>query len=110
MVGFMTIIPINQNNADIFDILSQDYEAEFSDKTQKEPDSHGRFILEGDWKSPNSGFFIMVDGKPAGFVIRGIIVGRSDILDFYILPIYRKRGFGKQLAFYVFDHFPGPCR
>lgn len=46
--------------------------------------------------------------KPTGFVLKGMVNGRSDIAEFYILPCYRKRGFGKLLAFAVFDRFPGP--
>lgn len=68
----------------------------------------GRFAIDTDWKSPNSGFYLFLGEKPAGFAIRGIVDGRSDIAEFYILPCYRKKGLGKILAFAIFDSFPGP--
>ena len=105
----MKIIPITHANVHIFEVFAQDYESEFSAVTKKEPDAEGRFALEADWKSPNSGFYQFMEEKPTGFAIRRKMAnGRSDIAEFYILPCYRKRGFGEMLAFAVFDFFPGP--
>ncbi|MGE5196261.1 MAG: GNAT family N-acetyltransferase [Anaerolineae bacterium] len=104
----MNIIPITPTNSHIFEVFEQDYEAEFSAVTKKEPNVEGRFAIEADWRDPNKGFFLFVNEKPAGFVIRGINDGRSDIAEFYILPCYRKKGLGKILAFAIFDLFPGP--
>lgn len=105
----MEIIPINLENAHIFEVFVQDYEAEFSAITKKEPDAEGRFALEADWQSPNSGFYQFIEEKPVGFAIRHLTdAGRSDMAEFYILPCYRKQGFGKLLAFAIFDLFPGP--
>lgn len=104
----MRIIPITKSNAHIFDVLVQDYEAEFSAITGKEPRSNGYFPLEADWTEPYEGFYLFTEEKPAGFAIKGTIEGRSDIAEFYILPCYRKRGFGKILAFALFNRFPGP--
>lgn len=56
----MEIIPITLANAPIFEVFSQDYEAEFSAITKKEPDAEGRFALEADWTAPNSGFYCFV--------------------------------------------------
>jgi predicted acetyltransferase len=104
----MKIIPITQENAHIFRVFEQDYEAEFSSITKKEPNAEGCFDIEADWKAPNSGFYLFIDNKPAGFAIRGEIEGRSDVAEFYILPCYRMRGLGKLFAFALFDSFPGP--
>ena len=105
----MEIIPITKKNAHIFGVFVQDYEAEFSAITRKEPDAEGRFALEASWESPNSGFYLFVDGKPTGFAIRDEMPERvSDIAEFYILPCYRNKGFGKLWAFAIFDQFPGP--
>ncbi len=104
----MEIVPINLANVHIFEVFAQDYEAEFSAITLKEPDAEGRFALEADWQSPNNGFYQFMNGKPVGFAIRGQTdEGRSDIAEFYILPCYRKQGLGKLLAFAIFDLFPG---
>ena len=104
----MKIVPISDTNAHIFDTFEQDYESEFSALTHKEPDAEGRFAIEADWRSPNSGLYLFLDQKPAGFAVRGTVEGRSDIAEFYILPCYRKKGYGKQFAFAIFDSFPGP--
>lgn len=104
----MKIVPISDANAHIFDVFEQDYESEFSAITKKEPNVEGRFAIEADWRSPNSGFYLFLGDKPAGFAVRGELDGRSDIGEFYILPCYRKKGLGKQFAFALFDFFPGP--
>lgn len=108
-MSVMEIIHITSANAHIFEVFVQDYEAEFSAITKKEPNAEGRFALEADWHSPNKGFYQFVKGKPVGFVIRSQTdEGSSDIAEFYILPCYRKKGLGKLLAFAIFDLFPGP--
>lgn len=101
------IVPITTENAPIFDVFEQDYEAEFSAITKKEPDTEGRFAVEADWRSPNKGLYLFLGEKPAGFAIKSEINGRSDIAEFYLLPCFRKRGLGKTLAFAIFDYFPG---
>ncbi len=103
----MKIIPITAANSHIFEVFEQDYEAEFSALTKKEPNVEGRFSIEADWRDPNTGLYLFIKEKPAGFVIRGIIDGRSDIAEFYILPCYRRKGLGKEFAFTIFDLFPG---
>ena len=104
----MKIIPITPANSHIFEVFEQDYEAEFSAITKKEPNVEGRFAIEADWREPNSGYYCYINSHPAGFAIRGITDGRSDIAEFYILPCYRKKGLGKEMAFAIFDLFPGP--
>src|SRR5512135_1404566 len=93
------LIPITHENARIFEVFVQDYEAEFSAITKKEPNAEGRFALEAGWKKPNSGFYWFTGETPAGFAIRTEIDGRADIAEFYILPCYRNTGMGKTLAF-----------
>lgn len=103
----MAITPINPSNAHIFDVLAQDYESEFSALTHKEPDINGRFALEISWQKPYEGFYQFTKEKPIGFTIKGIRAGRFDMGEFYILPCYRKKEFGKKFAFEIFDRFPG---
>lgn len=104
----MKFIPITKENQKIFDVFEQDYEAEFSAITKKKPDAEGRFAIEADWNPPNSGVYLFVENKPAGFAIRGMINNRFDMAEFYILPCYRKLGYGKHLAFHLFETFQGP--
>lgn len=103
------MISIHAGNEHIFEVFSQDYEAEFSALTHKEPDVEGRFALDASWEAPNKGFYFLIQGKPYGFAIwNQTLEGRSDIAEFYILPCYRLQGFGRQFAFALFDRFPGP--
>jgi predicted acetyltransferase len=109
----LKVVPIVAANAHIFDVFEQDYEAEFSKVTQKEPNVDGRFTIEADWKPPYHGFYLFKGALPTGFAIRGVAHDpsnnpRSDMAEFYILPRYRKKGYGKYLAFALFDTFPGP--
>jgi predicted acetyltransferase len=108
MNWYMQITPITEVNAHIFDVFEQDYEAEFSALTKKEPDVEGRFAIEANWHPPNSGFYLFLQEKPAGFAIRSEADGYSDIAEFYILPCYRKKGLGKLFAFTLFNTFRGP--
>lgn len=102
------VVPITLGNASIFDVFAQDYEAEFSAITKKEPNAEGRFALEADWHLPNRGFYQFLHKTPVGFAIRGETEeSRSDMAEFYILPCYRKKGLGKLFAFAMFDLFPG---
>jgi predicted acetyltransferase len=102
------MVPLSKENAHVFDVLLQDYEAEFSAITKKEPDENGRFTMDIELNGQKYSVFLQfMERKPSGFVIRGIEEGVSDIAEFYILPCYRKRGYGQKLAFDVFDHFPG---
>src|SRR5262245_8221878 len=59
----------------------KDYESEFSAITKKEPNVKGLFKVEVDWKAPNSGFYLFIEEKPAGFAIKGEIERRSDIAE-----------------------------
>lgn len=107
-IAAMSLVPITDDNFHIFEVFEQDYESEFSAITKKEPDPEGRFAIDADWRAPNSGFYYFIKSKPAGFVIRKMEDGRSDIGEFYILPCYRQQGHGRVMAFAVFDLFPGP--
>ena len=94
----MEIIPITSSNAHIFEVFVQDYEAEFSAITKKEPNAEGRFALEADWHPPNQGFYQFMKGKPVGFAIRGMAGGGAQILlNFTFSLAIEKRGLGNSL-------------
>lgn len=104
----MKLIRMTLENAAIFAVLAQNYEAEFSSITHKEPNAEGRFAIEVEWHAPNQGFYLFHDGKPSGFaIIQQTEEEVFDIAEFYILPCYRKKGYGKWLAFALFDLFHG---
>ena len=98
---------ITQLNASIFDALVQDYEEEFSNITGKKKDEDGKYPLDADWKAPYEGFYWIKDKVITGFCLKGKAGIFSDITELYIIPKFRHQGIGKNLAFSIFDAFPG---
>lgn len=53
-------------------------------------------------------FFILVARKLAGFVlVRALEADTYELAEFFILRKYRRHGIGHQVAYRVFDQFPG---
>ncbi len=98
---------ITAANATVFDRLVQDYEEEFSPITKKEKGADGKYALDADWRPPNEGFYWKEEDKILGFCIKGFEGEVADILEFYILPLYRRRGQGSRFACAVFATFSG---
>lgn len=101
------LIPISEDNCQLFDLLVQKYEEEFASLTGKKKNSEGKYELDSDWKEPNQGFYWKEDSQVKGFCVKTTVEGRSDISEFYIVPKDRKKGIGRKFAFAVFDAFPG---
>ena len=87
---------------------------DYSEFNGEDVDEHGLFrydYLDDYWNNPGRyPFLVRVGSKLAGFVL----VGQLDlnqmeyhISEFHILRKYRGCGLGRQVAFWVFDHFPG---
>lgn len=98
---------INELNSLIFDKLVQDYEREFSSITGKQKNQDGKYSVDVDWHIPNIGYYWKEDSNIAGFCIVEPIDGYSEIVEFYVIPAYRKKMVGKNMAFAVFDKHPG---
>jgi predicted acetyltransferase len=90
---------------------------EYSEFNGEDVDEHGIFnydYLDNYWTEPGRyAFMARVDGKLAGF----ILVRQPDphkaayhMAEFFILRKYREHGLGRQVAFWIFDHFPGEWR
>jgi predicted acetyltransferase len=101
---------INESNSYIFDKLVQDYEDEFSSITGKKKNQGGKYSVDVDWHIPNIGYYWKEDSTIVGFSLIEIIDGYFEIVDFYIIPAYRKKMIGKNMAFAVFDKHPGLWR
>jgi len=99
---------INESNSHIFDELVQDYEDEFSSITGKKKNQDGKYSIDVDWHIPNIGYYWKEDSNIVGFCIVESIDGYSEIVDFYVIPAYRKKMIGKNMAFAVFNKHPGP--
>ena len=72
------------------------------------------FRLESYWTEPDRfPFLIYANSKIAGFVLVNAYtclaenMSAKSIAEFFIMRKYRRRGIGKQAAFFIFDRFPG---
>lgn len=101
---------IDASNSHIFDELAQDYEDEFSPVSGKKKNPDGTYSIDVDWRAPNIGYYWKEDSKIVGFSIVEMIDGYFEIVDFYVIPQYRKKRIGEHMAFAVFNQHPGPWR
>lgn len=99
---------IDESNSSIFDKLVQDYEDEFSSITGKKKNQDGKYDLDVDWRSPNIGYYWQEDSNIVGFCIVDSVDDNLDIGEFYVVPAYREKGIGQNMAFAVFSQHPGP--
>ena len=87
--------------------------SEFDNEDVDEQGVYGYTYLDNYWTEPDERFpfLVKVDGKYAGFaLIRKIKKGSEfyySMAEFFILKKYRKKGIGKQVAFQLFNLFPG---
>src|ERR1700722_19603774 len=98
---------ISESNSRIFDKLVQDYEDEFSSISGKKKNQDGKYSIDVDWHIPNIGYYWKEGSRIVGFCIVEAIEGYSEIVDFYVIPAYRKKMVGKKMAFAVFNKQPG---
>lgn len=101
---------INESNSHIFDELIQDYEDEFSSTSGKKKNQDEKYSVDVDWRIPNVGYYWKEGSKIVGFSIVESIDGYSEIVDFYVIPAFRKKMVGKNMAFAVFNKHLGPWR
>jgi predicted acetyltransferase len=87
---------------------------DYSEFNGEEVNEHGIFnygYLDYYWTERGRyAFLARVDGKLAGFVLVCQLdpdQANYHIAEFFILRKYRGHGLGRQVAFWVFDHFPG---
>lgn len=99
---------VNESNSQFFDTLVQDYEAEFSSITGKTKNQEGKYSVDVDWHTPNIGYYWKEASHIVGFCLIEPIDGYFEIVDFYVIPAYRRKKIGKNMAFAVFDTHPGP--
>ncbi|NBX70086.1 MAG: GNAT family N-acetyltransferase [Proteobacteria bacterium] len=96
---------INESNSDIFDELAQDYEDEFSPTSGKKKNQDGKYSIDVDWHTPNIGYYWQEGSKIVGFSIIEPINGYSEIVDFYVVPAYRKKMIGKNIRAFPLKRF-----
>lgn len=101
---------MDRSNASVLTNLAQAYEAEFSKITLKMPDSSGIFYLDTLPEAPHVGYLFYQKDIPIGFCIVDVESVIRDIAEFYIVPAMRGKKLGAELAFAIFDAYPGEWR
>ena len=105
--GQPSLVEVDHTNMRAYLNLAQAYEAEFSPLTKKLPNQQGIFALDTIPGDQFVGYLLFDEKTPIGFCVVDTKSEIHDIAEFYIIPLVRKQGFGKHLAFSVFDKFPG---
>ncbi|HEY5260460.1 MAG TPA: hypothetical protein VIJ46_07410 [Rhabdochlamydiaceae bacterium] len=104
------LVRMDPSNASVLTNLAQAYEAEFSKITLKMPDQAGVFQLDTLPEAPYVGYLFYQKEIPIGFCIVDVESAIRDIGEFYIVPAMRGKKLGAQLAFAIFDAYPGEWR
>lgn len=99
---------IDETNMSVYERLSQNYEAEFSSITGKNPDMFGLYAITP-CDASHWGYLCWDEsGTPVGFALFIKLDSCFDGSEFYIIPSKRRSGFGMRFAMAVFDQHPGP--
>ena len=89
---------------------------DYSEYNGDDVDEHGLFgykYLDNYWtESERYPFLVRVAGKLAGFVLVRAVDSRGKpathaITEFFVMRKYRRQGIGQQVAWQIFDMFPG---
>ncbi len=95
----------------LVDNLIQLYAHDFSEFHHVELDSRGRFTyapLPLYWSDPaRHPFLVRMDGRLAGFVLVQRNETAWDMVEFFVLRGFRRRGVGTAIAHDVWTRFPG---
>lgn len=98
---------IDSKNQNVYDNLSQVYEAEFAPLTHSEPNQWGHYSIATPCPASNRrGWIAYQKSKPIGFIIVEKKPKFWDVSEFFILPDSRKNGCGFELASTVFQMIP----
>ncbi|MDZ7686141.1 MAG: GNAT family N-acetyltransferase [Gammaproteobacteria bacterium] len=97
--------------------LLQDYLAEFDEFEDVEKNEDGTYVypfLPHYWEDPNRyPFLFRADDELAGFALLRFEVDPAsgyesmDMAEFYVVPNYRRNGYGREAARRWWDLFPG---
>jgi predicted acetyltransferase len=111
------LIKVSETEKSVLRHLMELYAYDFSEFDDADVNDHGLFgytYFDYYWtEDTRHPFFIKVDNKLAGFVLVNEYCylvkedGAKSIAEFFVMRKYRRKGIGKQVAFQVFDTFPG---
>ncbi|MCG7537709.1 GNAT family N-acetyltransferase [Pseudoalteromonas sp. OOF1S-7] len=102
------LTPVDTHNLSVYLNLAQAYEAEFSVLTDKSPGADGLFALDTLLEGRVTGYLWYENETPVG--LAAIAQHQEDefeVCEFYIVPRYRKAGFGARFAQAIWAQLPG---
>ena len=112
----LSVVQIFDIKKAVFRNLQLCYECEFGPHTKREmlaDGSYDQIEIQSEW-AKKWDIYILYKGEiPIGFVVvnHGSMVfdapDAHDIAEFFVVPLHRKKGIGKQLAHWIFRHYPG---
>ncbi|MED4886346.1 GNAT family N-acetyltransferase [Lysinibacillus fusiformis] len=111
--------PVEQKNVlrHLLELYTYDF-SEFDPLDVNEQGLYGYEYFDHYWTEPERfPFLIKVNGNYAGFALVRKITQDGEnyepyveMAEFFVMKKYRKDGVGRQVAFYLFDSFPGKWR
>ena len=113
-------VTASAEHLEIYQNLLQWYEAEFSFITKKKPNKKGEFSPDTPIDDRHLGFVLELEGLPAGIANIGLKSGlkselknelncamQYEVCEFYVVPVYRLQGMGKNFMHLIWDWYPG---
>ncbi len=97
---------VTKQNKEIFENLFQHYEAEWAFLTQKIPDDAGLYHPHYKLAKPYKAWLIFRQDKVAGFAVLHC-EEPFEVIDFYIIPAYRRNAIGMESVLALFKLFKG---
>ena len=115
----ITVLPASRADKPLLRRLMELYLYDFSEFTEEDVNELGLYgyeYLDHYWtQSERHAFLIRVDDNLAGFVlVRTLHLDSGEVIhtisEFFIMRKYRGQGVGREVAYRIFDRFPGRWR
>lgn len=115
----ITVLPASRADKPLLRRLMELYLYDFSEFTEEDVNEHGLYgyeYLDHYWtQSERHAFLIRVDDNLAGFVlVRTLHLDSGEVIhtisEFFIMRKYRGQSVGREVAYRIFDRFPGRWR
>ncbi|TYT74303.1 GNAT family N-acetyltransferase [Desulfobotulus mexicanus] len=105
----MDVVRVSDSNLNVYMNLCQSYEGEFSSITNKKPDKNGLFELDTRIEGNVVGYLLYDGEVPLGFAAVNVAAEGNayEICEFYIVPVCRKQGMGREFVSRLFRMYRG---
>lgn len=108
------IVRVREEDKSVLANLVQFYRYDFSSRRGFDLSEHGtytyRYLDHYFLEDARIAFFLRHEGKLAGFALVRSHDDVHELAEFFVLRLYRRRGFGRSAATQIFKRFPGEWR